>query len=44
LRNGKILYAWEKGLRAFCFEVDEEKQKMPPPAKKKGTSDKKKKL
>ncbi|HEY4486550.1 MAG TPA: hypothetical protein VJB70_02360 [Candidatus Paceibacterota bacterium] len=27
LRNGKVLYAWEKGLKAFCFSVDEERPK-----------------
>lgn len=25
LRNSKRLYAHQKGLRAFCFEVEEEK-------------------
>lgn len=29
LRNGKVLYAYEKGLKAFCFEVDEERPKKP---------------
>jgi hypothetical protein len=43
LRNGKILYAWEKGLKAFCFNV-KEKQKTPPPIKENGASGKKKKL
>ncbi|WP_330706087.1 hypothetical protein [Paenibacillus polymyxa] len=27
LRNGKRLYAHEKGLEAFCFDVSEEKHK-----------------
>lgn len=27
LRNGKILYAHEKGLEAFCFEVTPEQHK-----------------
>jgi hypothetical protein len=27
LRNGKRLFAFEKGLEAFCFEVTEEQQK-----------------
>ena len=27
LRNGKVIYAFEKGLKAFCFEVDEVKPK-----------------
>lgn len=27
LRNGHRLYAHEKGLEAFCFEVTEEQQK-----------------
>lgn len=27
LRNGKVLYAREKGLKAFCFTVDEERPK-----------------
>lgn len=26
LRNGRKLYAHEKGLEAFCFEVTEEQQ------------------
>jgi hypothetical protein len=25
LRNGKIIYAHQKGLDAFCFEVSDEK-------------------
>jgi len=32
LRNGKVIYAFQKGLKAFCFEVDEvkpKKQKSP---------------
>ena len=27
LKNGKVIYAFEKGLKAFCFEVDEVKPK-----------------
>lgn len=27
LRNGKVLWAWEKGLKAFCFEVKYERPK-----------------
>lgn len=44
LRNKKVLYAWEKGLKAFCFWVDEEKQKIPSDANHKGTSVRKKKI
>ena len=29
LRNGKRLYAWEKGLKAFCFDVNDIKAKEP---------------
>lgn len=27
LRNGKRLYARDRGLKAFCFEVDDNKRK-----------------
>jgi hypothetical protein len=27
LRNGRVLWAWEKGLKAFCFTVEEERPK-----------------
>lgn len=27
LRNGQRLYAYQKGLKAFCFEVTSEQQK-----------------
>jgi hypothetical protein len=27
LKNGKIIYAAQKGLEAFCFEVSDEKHK-----------------
>ncbi len=32
LRSGKVLFAYEKGIKAFCFNVDEvkpKKQKTP---------------
>lgn len=30
LRNGVRLYAWQVGKRAFCFEVEEIRQKKEP--------------
>jgi hypothetical protein len=31
LRNGKRLYAWQKGLRAFCFPVEDEADEKETP-------------
>ena len=33
-RNGKVIYASAYGLRAFCFEADEEKPKTENPPEK----------
>lgn len=33
MKNGKVLYAWEKGLKAFCFPASPNyvpKRKNPP--------------
>lgn len=30
LRNGKRLYAWEKGLKAFCFPANPDYEKQNP--------------
>lgn len=32
LRNGKRLYAFEKGLKAFCWETDKPRNAKSPPA------------
>jgi len=42
LRNGKRMYAHEKGIEAFCFEVTEEEHKKYIEKKQKQETKKKK--